>query len=367
MSAPACGGSKAAAPVNLRPDGGTSVDAQAPTDDGGACGALGAMCCADDACDVPLACVRGTCVSTTVETTPDRSVKKLEVGGCPQSIAVNAATVFWSDTAAGTVNAMPIAGGVPVVLASQVGPGPLAIDATSVYWLDDGAGIVAKVPLAGGTVTTLASAQGGPQALVVDTTSVYWTSGGNIEKVPIDGGTPTTLVPSVSSSAIAVDSANLYWTSYDSRWVLTKLPLAGGPPVPLVASTEPSPQSLAIDGQYAYWSQGDLVKAPLDGGDITVLVANHRNAAAVAVDATSLYWIDSVPIVPIGSGDPNPQPVSLPVGGDVMKVSLADGTVTTLATGAIFPVAFAIDATSVYVASCDLSGDQGAVLQITPK
>ena len=64
----------------------------------------------------------------------------LVTAGTPFAIAIDATFVYWTDTAAGTINKVPIAGGAPVTLATeQDTPISIAVDATNVYWTTSGA------------------------------------------------------------------------------------------------------------------------------------------------------------------------------------------------------------------------------------
>ena len=112
---------------------------------------------------------------------------------------------------------VPLAGGAPVVLASdQELPEEIAVDATHVYWTTFGFegknGAVMKVPLDGGTPTALASDQDGLTPIAIDAADVYWVRQHDeaIVRVSKNGGTPTTLVMGEAAPLdLAVDQARV--------------------------------------------------------------------------------------------------------------------------------------------------------------
>jgi hypothetical protein len=97
-----------------------------------------------------------------------------------------------------------------------------------------------------------------------------------------------------------------------------------------------NPTSIAVDATSVYWTTGSTVaggtvmKVPLAGGNPTTLASRQDDPPyGIAVDVTSVYWTNTT-------------------AGSVMSVALAGGKPTTLASGQSAPRDIAVDATSVY-------------------
>jgi hypothetical protein len=256
----------------------------------------------------------------------------------PFDLAVDATSVYWTNNGGGTVMKVPTGGGIATTLAlGQYLPECLAVDSTSVYWTsleglwsvglaggsvtvvasgelfgvtldttkvywttddDTGRGAVMARALGGGKVQALAPRQAYPRFVVVDATAAYWTDLTTVMMVPLDGGTATTIASGQNPEGIAVDATSVYWTNWaGGAGAVMKAPLAGGAPTTL--ASVPGPMGIAVDatGVYvtAYSSsraKGAIVKVALGGGTTTTLASAQNNPNAVALDGTSVYWVD---------------------------------------------------------------------------
>jgi hypothetical protein len=223
----------------------------------------------------------------------------------------------------------------------DVPPTGLTVDATSLYWSipstsSTGAqiGLIKKIDRnhpPGAVATVLATLPNTPAiSLAMDTESLYWVTdnpdpggGGEVNEVmsvPIAGGALVTLASFDKTEdypvTIALDVANVYWAEQSGAlWRVSK---AGGapfevqsPPTPYGAGSWTLSGALALDATRAYWLvcspdpfYGDPLPASLvavakDGGTATRLVKGSTSATsravapvAVAVDGTSVYWVN---------------------------------------------------------------------------
>jgi hypothetical protein len=110
--------------------------------------------------------------------------------------------------------------------------------------------------------------------------------------------------------ALAVDSANVYWTNNYNGTVM-RVAIGGGPAV-AIASAQGHPQGIAIDATNAYWATGtNVVQVPLAGGSVTTLASGQNAPWAVAADGTNVYWTNEGSF---GSGFKNGTVVDLSLG-----------------------------------------------------
>lgn len=243
-------------------------------------------------------------------------------GSVPASLVVNSANVYWAGTDLVLWQVSKV-GGAPLQLASGVGP-QTTVQGATVYFspIDDGG--VQAVPVGGGAIVTLTT-QGAQANLVVAGGNVYWADlSGHIDYVSAtDGGTPLVLVRPDDGGPmeyvgdtiyqnITTDGTNLYWPNGGggaSPGAVFAVALAGGHPLLLDAIGSDTPRSVATDGVYVYFldvaGATSLVATPVNGGAPHTVTTQSTGSAdvsgtpgpTVAVDSTSVYWLDPPRIV----------------------------------------------------------------------
>lgn len=242
----------------------------------------------------------------------------------PYGVAVSDQHVYWSNFyAAGSIQRAPLAGGPPTLVGTGSYPRTVAVVGDQVYWgtFSDDSGAVMRVPTALDQMPSeLAYVLGGVADLVVQGDRVFFTahtnsSGagfiepppkgspvGSVFATPPGGGPidPFDVEQIASNQAepwgIALTGDTLLWingmgeASNDARSVIS-MATAGGPTQAL-ASGQGNPWDIAVDDQYAYWTDFTEVKAtPLAGGAEIVLAEQQNTARSIAVDEQWVYWI----------------------------------------------------------------------------
>ena len=289
----------------------------------------------------------------------------------------DATHLYWTDAADGTVTKLAKGGGVPLVIAAdQRQPAGLAIEDGVLYWVNQRGGTVVRMAASGGEIATLASNQNQPTCIAVAGNDVVWgnlcdITSGTLMKGSTTGGEVATLaLDQKYPHAVAIDEAHIYWTTlgtkhpdYFANGAVMRMPRGtpgeGEEETGLaVASPQWQPEEMALDNEWIYWTtngsihenwgDGTVMKRRKSGGEPIPLVQRTRSAGSLALDATHVYWAETLQSaihrVPKHGGDP------------VQLVSSKESLV--------FPRSLVVDDTCVYWTVYDSKKAGGAIWRI---
>jgi hypothetical protein len=161
-----------------------------------------------------------------------------------------------------------------------------------------------------------------------------------------DTCTPTVLATMQKGArGIVANATSVYWVRRISQPdggqadELVECAKAGCNGAPTVIAVDRNVGVLAIDATSVYWTNwfGTIMKVGLAGGTPTTLASGQAGAIGIAVDATNVYW---------ATNSLFDQTRTLTLGA-VMKVPLAGGNPTILASN-VNAYEVAVDAASVY-------------------
>jgi hypothetical protein len=120
----------------------------------------------------------------------------------------------------------------------------------------------------------------------------------------MNGGAVTVLASNQDHPAdIATDGSYVYWINLGPATgviSINRVPVTGGPPGVLASFVQPSFGggwgSIALDGDSVCYVNSEthtLMKMAKDGTSQTAIVAISGVVLGLAVDSTSVYWLDS--------------------------------------------------------------------------
>jgi len=232
----------------------------------------------------------------------------------PSSIAVYDSYVYWgtngnanTGTSIGQLQRAPVAGGPATTLATGVAELSVQFTLDAHYAYSTGfqssTGFpsntdVWRAPLAGGPETMLSPDLGNYKDIAVDETEVFLSAQMNtflsqIVSAPIGGGPVTVLVPSGVdvSDLMVIDSHHIYYQADPPTLMRVDKDGTGA-----LALAPAEMNALAVDGQYAYWLEGNgtagiagaLKRVSTNGGATTTV--SQSGGVAIALDDTYVYW-----------------------------------------------------------------------------
>ena len=304
------------------------------------------------------------------------------------SLSVGGGSVVWTENVCcsvrqnGLVRSIPVAGGPVTTLASFLdNPGPISVDGTGAYWVEagpygliEGYGRIAHAPLSGGTTfTVVATIFGTRPPLASDGMNVFLADGWRVKEIPLGGGAlDAVLVGSWSMIDVATDGASLF--GLDTQGNVLSTPVGGGAGSVLAAGLGGPAGHLREAAGYLYWmDHGDTIRrVSVAGGSIQAVATGLPLLSDIAADATSVYYAEQqtgrVSMVPAGGGAATVLAAGLSSGPAALaldattlywidafrigKVALGNGSATVLAIGlatdATIPNSIAVDAAGLY-------------------
>ena len=243
-----------------------------------------------------------------------------------------------SNNDASSVAKCPVAGCVqPTVLTSLSCAEGLAVDSTDVFFIGCSQPAAMRCTLAGcgapATLTVFQSADfAADSAIVVQSGKVYWTerfganaSGGAVVSCAANGCAAPTTVVSLAvgyvQQGLAVDSANVYFAvQYPAKLsgpTVWKCSIGGcADATALCPDSSPANGPIAVDAANVYWTtldpdtgMGSVMKCSTSGCSAATVLASADHPSAIALDSHSVYWAN------VGHG------ATLDGAGSVMKVA----------------------------------------------
>lgn len=221
-------------------------------------------------------------------------------------------------------------------------PGALALGPDRIFFATFSE--IAALPLAGGAPQLVAWGQNRIGSLAFSDGALYWANMGSTVMRPAPDGeimmlapgaaTPTVLANGLKEpTELVADGATIYWVADGQLWRLTP-----GVDVPTAITTGFAVKTVAAAaGHVAFGTdKGDIV-ALSGAGTGDVLAHATKAILRMAVDADAIYWIET-----------NPTSTQIGFWGDVHRVALAGGEVSTLDTHRPAPLSLAVTSDRVY-------------------
>jgi hypothetical protein len=222
--------------------------------------------------------------------------------GTPTALAIGSNGVYWTESDSGRVRYVAStadAGAAPAAtMAGQGGVSALGIGTSNsvggelVVWTHD-AGAITIAPTNISQTAPVASGQAPVIGVGVSGFEAFWASAGTINAIRGAGSAPAadivTALPDLR--AIVVDASHLYWTTGTGR--VENSTHTGGSRVTILGEGEPV--AIAVDATTMYWvniGDGRLRSVSISGGVPATLASAQRRPKAIAVAGAVIYWVN---------------------------------------------------------------------------
>jgi len=296
--------------------------------------------------------------------------------GAPSAIVMTADRVVFTTRTTRLGGELVAAGGL-FVADKRVGPAllvsadrqgasfdALATDGTTAF-VATSDGRILSTPVSGGTTTTLGTLTAPAVTLTTAGNYVYFAANdGAVARIAKTGGVAESLATITGAiRGLQADDAAVYvatGAAEETPAGIVRVPLDGSAVKVLTAGGEPC--AMIRDGRRLFWTslsasatdttklgKGEVLRLSLDGGEVSTVASGSFSACAIAADKDSLYFATTLPnALPVKSGDVMGTPTA---GLGLMRAPIAGGQPIAIAEAAralAQPGAVAVDETHVY-------------------
>jgi hypothetical protein len=190
------------------------------------------------------------------------------IAGDGRGITVDASRVYWFGQ---SLHSVLLDGTSPALLPSEGNGRSLAADGQALYWATTSE--IGRTALPGGPATQLATGLDvGPDNLApngliaVDDTSIYVGTDGPLVRLHRQGGSLTTLTAPLGVTAVSLDATDVYLAAFvrPGGGEVLRVAKSGGPAT-VLASSQPSPQAIALDPVSIFWVNRGALQDCTDG------------------------------------------------------------------------------------------------------
>jgi hypothetical protein len=234
----------------------------------------------------------------------------------PQGVAIDPEYVYWANSASpgGSIKRCPL-DGCGAMAALELAypldePTNLVLDGPTLYWAEHTGGVVRKADkLDGANQVTLVPLSSGesPRRIALDATHVFYTddstNSAGLHRIAKAGGDPAYLSNDRSTS-VAVAGEDVFFSGGElGAGILYRLKKAdlgqpGAAPTPFVTSLITAPIDAVADDRFIYLAlmgypdekNGAILACPLNGDTPIALATGLISPDSIALDESFVYW-----------------------------------------------------------------------------